>query len=385
MALANYNQKESKNVVYFFLIYFGLSFFVNDTGMDSVRYAQMFQHNATLPLTEFFRIIGGLYSDTSIDIAEPFISFLVSRFTDNYKFLFAAYAAVYGFFYLKSIELLYEKYRQNAGLNAWIFMFFFITTLSINNINGFRMWTALWVFFYGASQVILYEKRKYLLLALCSILIHGSFISANFVLIIYVIAGNRNLIYLIVAISSFILPNILLPFFDTISLRLGGGYRAKYLGYSNEDLVSSLQERSQQASWFLPLSKELVFYYFLFMIILIYYLLKDRVKERSENNLFNFLLLFLSFVNFAKPIPAFGGRFQILFILFATLFVFLYFIKLPTAKLHLLTVLGIFPMLLYTAVQFRIGSETINSWIFMPAFGLPLFVPGISLAEFLFR
>ena len=41
-------------------------------------------------------------------------------------------------------------------------------------------------------------------------------------------------------------------------------------------------------------------------------------------------------------------------------------------------------MLLYAAVEFRIGSDVVNSWIFLPLFGLPLFVPGIPLAEFLF-
>ena len=118
-ALSNYKQKEAKKIVYLFLIYYGLTFVVAQTGMDSYQYVRRFQYNATLPFSDFFKIVGGLYSsDTSVDIIEPFISFVVSRFTSDYRFLFAAYAALFGFFYLKSINLLYNRYQENPGWNS---------------------------------------------------------------------------------------------------------------------------------------------------------------------------------------------------------------------------------------------------------------------------
>jgi hypothetical protein len=120
-------------------------------------------------------------------------------------------------------------------------------------------------------------------------------------------------------------------------------------------------------------------------MILVYLIHNRLMHENSEKNLFSFSLLFLSFVNFGKAIPSFGNRFQIIFILFATLYLFLYFLKLQGEKIHLLTILGLFPMVLYAAVEIRIGSEVINSWAFLPGFGTPLFVPGISLADFLFH
>jgi hypothetical protein len=107
--------------------------------------------------------------------------------------------------------------------------------------------------------------------------------------------------------------------------------------------------------------------------------------ERSEKNLFSFLLLFLSFVNFGMPIPSFGERFQVLFLLFATFYVFFYTQKIQGYRMNLLTIIGLFPMLLYAAVEFRIGSEVINSWIFLPGFGLYLFVDGVPLGGLLFH
>lgn len=384
--LTNYSQKEARNVVYMFLVYFGLTFFVGAAGMDADRYVQAFQYYATLPFSHFFRIIGGLYtSDTSIDIVEPLISFIISRFTSNYGFLFASYAALFGFFYLKSVNLLYDRYHEKPGWNTMIFMLFFIFVISIHNINGFRMWTAAWVFFYGAYHVILYGDKKFFLLTLGACLIHWSFISANVVLFIYFFVGNRNFIYLPVALTSFILPKLLYPIFNLISMKLGGSIQNRYSGYSNEDYILGVHAHLQQNRWFVTLSKDLIFYYLILSVFFIYLMNRDLMKEKAERNLFSFILLFLSFVNFGKALPSFGNRFQLVFILFATLYVFFYFLKLPGNKINLLTIMGLFPMALYAAVEFRIFSEVINTWIVLPGFGIPLLVPGISLAEFLFN
>jgi hypothetical protein len=319
-----------------------------------------------------------------VDIVEPFISFIVSRFTSHHIFLFASFAALFGFFYLKSIDLLYYSYEEKPGWNSKIFLSLFIIVLPITAINGFRMWTAAWIFFFGAYHVILYRDARYLLITLLACLVHWSFILTNAVLLIYFFAGNRNLIYLPVAIASFFVPDSLISVFNSIALKLGGAFQSRYTSYTNEEYSLQYQEMWQKARWFLPLSKDLVFYFLLFAIIIICLFYSDRMKEKSEKNLFSFLLLFLSFVNFGKHIPNFEYRFQIIFILFATLYVLLFFLKLPGNKLHPLTIAGLFPIALYTAVEFRIGSDFINLWIFSPGFGIPFFVKAIPLTQLLF-
>lgn len=385
-ALTNYSQKEAKKIVYLFLIYYGLSFVIGNEGMDAARYASWLKATAALPFSDFFKIVGNLYSsDTSVDIIQPLITFIVSRFTGNYRILFAVYAGLFGFFYLKSINLLHNGYRENPGWNSVIYLIFFAVILPITSINGFRMWTAAWIFFYGAYHVIIHRDPKYLLITLGSSLVHFSFLSANVILLIYYFAGNRNLIYIPLAIASFVLPKLMTPIFQSISLRLGGALQSRYMGYSNEEYVLERQESLEQVNWFVTLSQDLIFYYLIIAVIFIYLVNRDLMKEKNEKNLFSFILLLLSFVNFSKAIPSFGSRFQILFLLFATLYVFLYFLKLPGNKLSLLAIAGLFPMALYAAVDFRIGSESINAWIFTPGLGLPLIVPGLSIADLLFH
>lgn len=386
-AMVNYGQKEARKVIYIFLIYYGLTFFIDfEHYYDAVGSALRLQKNAALPFSDFFKIVSGLYtSDTSVDIVEPFISFVVSRFTNQHNLLFGIYSAVFGFFYLKSINLLHDQYRLKPGWNVVVFLSFFILIIPITNISGFRYYTASWIFFYGAYHVILNRDTKYLLIALASSLVHFSFLSANAILIIYFFAGNRNLVYMPIVILSFVLPQVMSPVFKSLALRFAGPLQARYQGYASEAYLSEIQGSYENASWFLTLSTDLVFYYLIFAIIFIRIKYRYLNKENFEKNLFSFLLLFLSFVNFGMAIPSFGGRFQTVFFLFATLYIFLFFVKQPEDKISFLTIAGLFPMLLNAAVTFRVGSESINAWIFTPGFGLPWLVPGLSISDFLFH
>ena len=76
---------------------------------------------------------------------------------------------------------------------------------------------------------------------------------------------------------------------------------------------------------------------------------------------------------------------MVLFFLFATAYLLLYFAKLPGDKIYFLILIGLFPMLLYSIINFRLGAESMNAWIFSPGFGVPFFSPILSLYEVLFN
>ena len=385
IALNNYSDKAAKRVVYAFIIYYGLLFVNNNTGMDSYRYVLDLIRTAQQPFSDFFQIVGGLYSDTTVDIFEPFVTFIISRFTTSAGVFFAVWAAIMGYFYLRSIDLLYNRYHRNISWDALIFLIFFVFIYPVTAIYGIRMPTATWVFFYAAYHVILYRDKRFIWLALSSILIHWSFITVNALLLIYYFAGNRNIIYLPAAIVSFIIPNLFAPFFQLVSSRLGGAIQNRFSGYTNENYVEAMRQSYERTAWFIRIMNDSVFYFYILAIVIIQIFYKDYIKSKYQENLFSFLLLMISFVNFGRVIPTLSGRYQVVFFLFATLFVFLFFIKQGGRKINFITLLGLFPMLIYSAVQFRLGSSSINLWLFSPVFGLPLFLPEISIADILFK
>ncbi|MCK5691813.1 MAG: EpsG family protein [Bacteroidales bacterium] len=384
MAIINYSQKEARKVVYIFLIYYGLSFVIGEVGVDAERYAEGLRYTARMPLSDFFSIFSGLYTDGSVDIVEPLVTFIVSRFTTNHGVLFGVWAALFGFFYLRSINLIHDQYQKNPGWHAQIFMIFFIMIIPITAVSGVRMTIAAWIFFYGAYHAILQRKIWFLVLALSASMMHWSFITANAILLIYYFAGNRNILYVPLLVVSFIAPTLVSPVFQSMALMSGGEIENRYEGYSNEAYIEGIEESYEGASWFLDLSNNLIFYYLIAVLAIIQIFQRRHMQDKSDKNLFSFLLLFLAFVNFGLVIPTFGGRFQLVFYLFATLYVFRYFVKDSVNKLSIITWLGLFPMALYSAVIFRVGMESINVWLFSPVFGVPLLAPALSLGEMLF-
>lgn len=385
IALANFSRKEARTVVYIFIIYYGLTFVNNNVAVDAYRYALSLKANASLPFSDFFKIVSGLYTDTSVDIIEPLISFIVSRFTSHHSLYFGVWATIFGFFYLNSIGLLFERCKDNQGWNTVILMIFFIMTVPVTMITGVRMWTAAWIFFYGAYRVITEKNPRFILVALSSAFVHWSFISANAILIVYYLIGNRNILYLPLALSSFVVPQLASPLFKSIALKVGGGIQQRYVNYSGEGYMTTVQEGAVETAWFMRLATDLVFYYLLIALAVIQLRHGSLMKDKQEKNLFSFLLLFISFVNFAMPIPSFGERFMVLFFLFATAYMILFFVKMPGEKLYFPVILGLFPMILYSLINFRLGTESISAWIFTPGFGTPFYTQVLSLSEILFR
>ena len=387
VALADYSHKEAKKVVYLFLIYYGATTVV-DVGyyIDAAGYALALKKQSLLPFSDITKIFTNLYSEGgSIDVVESLLSFLVSRFTHDHRVLFAVYAAIFGFFSLKSINLLHERYRQSPNLDALIFLGFFSFLLPVMAISGFRMWTAMWIFLYGAYHVILYRDIKYFLFAFGAVFVHWSFLSVNGILLIYFFLRNRDIIYIPLALFSFVAPYIIAPFLSVVSLKMGGAFEDRYSMYSNEAYASGIQESMQQAAWFMRIGSDLVLYFLLLAIIIIRFKYGYLMKGKAESNLFSFNLLLLTFVNVGKTLPSLGGRFQMLFFLFATMYVFLFFVKKPPGRtISYLTFIGLFPMLLYSLISLRQGSDTINAWIFSPGLGIPWLMDDINLASVLF-
>lgn len=367
MALKQYHLKASRTIVYLFLIFYGFTFVNVREGLDSYRYAERLRQAADLPFSAFWDIVGGIYADdTSVDIVEPFIRFTVSRITDHPSLLFAIFAMVFGYFYLASINLLYERLRKSPNSNAMVHFFFFITIIPIFSINGFRFWTAAWVFFYGAYHVVLFKDMRFLLVSIAACLIHFSFFSINTVLLVYCIIGNKNIIYYPIVVLSFIVPDLVAPYLSQIADVLGGGFESRIMTYTKISYKIAVSSAWDETRWFIKWTGVLVLYYLFIGILFLKYNFKKIVQNHELQNLFSFMLLFLSFVNFAKPVPSFGVRFQTVFFLFAVLFVFIIFTNIKKNQWHVITLVGLFPMALSAAITFRIGTESINYILFFP-------------------
>jgi hypothetical protein len=386
VALGNYARKESRMVVYCFLVYLGLTFVSDSEIMDSYRYVETLRFYATLPFKDIFRAVSGYYAYTAaVDFVEPLITFLISRITQSHHIYFAVFASIFAYIYLRSFNLLYDQYRQRPNWNSWVFMGFTFVIIPITSLTVLRMWIAAWIFYFGTYHVLKYHKFKYVLLAVSACLVHWSFMSVSLLLIAYYFAGNRNYIYTPLAIISFFIPQIIGPVLEFVATYIGGGIGARVEGYTSESHAMIYQEWLASNSWFLLLSHSLIWYFFIFAVIIIRVFNRDKMRGQFEENWYSFMLLLFTMVNLGRSIPDFGMRMQNIFILFASVYLFLFYHNLNDKRLRLLTYVALFPLLLYTVIQFRIGADSMNAWLFAPGFGIPLLDPGLALAELLFN
>ncbi len=384
IALSSHKSRDSWKAVYMFLILFGLTFVARSKGMDSFRVAENFVHISNLPFSDFWKIVGGLYAtDTSVDIVLPFLNFILSRLTDDPAILFGVFAAIFGYFHMKSIVRLNDLEPGKLNINALIHLWFFIFLIPIFQINGFRFYTASWVFFYGVLNYLITGQKKFVWVSLVSIFFHYSFISASAVLMIYVFLGNRNILYIPILIASFIIPEVSNAFINKNISFFGFGIQDRAAGYLSEGYKKGLEASAEGAKWFIIWSTQLVNFYVYLAFVYARTIWRKYTKDPIMERLFSFSILFLSFANFSKVVPS-GNRFMIVFFLFATAYIYILFLKRRTNRLSWLTLAGLFPMLLFAALSFRQGFENMNLWLFAPM-PFPFTAEAITIAELFFN
>jgi hypothetical protein len=370
MALRSFHLRENRIVVYAFMGLFGFTFVLGNEGMDSFSYAKLLEETALHPFNQFYNIVSGLYTtETSLDIMMPLVNFIISRVTSDYRALFGVWALIFGYFYIKSIGKVHVSYSVNKNLNSLFFLILFIIFNPITNINGFRMWTAAWIFFYGAYHVVLFRDKKYLLLSLLAVLFHFSFISANVILISYMILGNRNVMFYILVVASFILPEISLGYVETLSKYFSEGISERAIRYTSDATITNLKQIGEDAkargAWYLSIPKITMHYYMIFAFFFVKFKFNKLTKSPHLQNIFSFAMLFLAFTNFAGVIPSMS-RFSVIFYLFASVFIVMVFAQIKSNRIHPLTLIGFIPLILSLIIQFRMLFDVLNPWLLGP-------------------
>lgn len=387
-AINHFELPQNKAIVYMFLALFGFTFVLGNEAMDSFRYADKLQQTALLPFNQFYNILFGMYaSETDLDIMMPLVNFIISRFTTDHRVLFGVWALIFGYFYLKSISNLHNIYITYRNINALLFLVLFIILNPITNINGFRMWTAAWIFFLGAYHVVVNEDKKYLFLSCVSILFHFSFISVNLILFLYVIIGNQNRLYYFLIFLSFLIPAVTISYFIPLSGFLGEGIADKLSRYTSDSTLAAFAVRGDSAidrwAWYLYLPRLTLRYYMIITFFYFQFKYQQFKKNRAMENLFSFSLLFFAFANFVGPFPSMS-RFFTLFYLFVSTYLLMLFVNMKANKIHPLIIIGLIPLSLNIIVELRALFDVLNPWIFT-LLPMAFINDHISVYELLFK
>jgi hypothetical protein len=92
--------------------------------------------------------------------------------------------------------------KEKSGiLVAFILLFLFFRSLGA--LNSIRMWTGMWVFFYGTYSYVITKKKKFLLVILFSIIVHFSYVIVLIPFLVSYILRNKTFVMTGLFLASF--------------------------------------------------------------------------------------------------------------------------------------------------------------------------------------
>lgn len=301
-ALKFYRKKESKNILWAFIVFFGYTFQITENYIgDAVRYKDKFLETYNIG-TSYKSLFSNFLSNTqNMEIVERFISTTVSKFTDNYHFLYMFYGVFFGYFFSRNIYYIY-KYSDNCKVkNLWVLVLLLFSTIPFWNINGFDFWAASQVFIFGITPFLIEKKTKKLWLLLITPFIHFSFYILLPVIISFYFVRNKYKLLIVFFISSFLIFNLPLEIFSNlIKTYMPDLIVRRSEAYIAIDDAESRQSGGRIMSLAVNLARFSIYLIFLYF----YRNHKEVIINSKYSNLLFFSIFFISIFNILSVIPS---------------------------------------------------------------------------------
>jgi hypothetical protein len=310
-SIRNRESPWAKNIFWLFCAFYGYTFIINSEGVDAYRYSQWFISLRHLDFT-LSNFISTLYTKETnyIDILQPLISFIISRFTSNPHWLFAAFGFVFGYFYSRNIWFLFENIKTKYSLTTILFLLTYILLIPIWQINGFRFWTAAHVYLFGLLPYLLKNEKKYIGIAALSVFVHFSLIAPVAILIIYAFVGNRRTFFFLLFIITLFISELNISLIKQQLAYLPEFFQRKSDIYLYEGAMNVQQHGISLTNWYVRYYGTILKWISYSYLIIVYFRGKSIYRNDSRiNNIYCFTLFLFAFINLADLIPQ-GIRFN---------------------------------------------------------------------------
>ena len=142
--------------------------------------------------------------DGAKDIYMHSISYLSASVLQTPELIHVFSGFVLGYFFTKSVLLVLKNHlttQKGAILIGFIVLFLLIK--SVGALNSIRMWTGMWVFFYGTYSWAITKEKKYLFTILFSIFVHFSYVIFIIPAAFAYVLRHRKYILIAIYILSF--------------------------------------------------------------------------------------------------------------------------------------------------------------------------------------
>lgn len=326
-AMKNLDRRWNGLVFVLFYALFGYAISFNLTSADSYRIAARFcQHDFD------YQTIWNMYREGSLtDVYLLFVYGVVQLFTRNPKVLYGIMGAVMGVFSYLSVKQLFLIWREGRDKYFYILVFFFFLAISFFNVNGIRFWTATSWFSYFVIRYLYFGKKRAFLGIIITPLIHFGFLIGvgGFLLFILLhrLVKSPSLYYLAMIVAfavNMVVPNsmagdIMGSMGDTeeLSSSRALNYKAQNYVHSEEKEQRDNERRSYKEQSLYREANSLFTRTFdyvnkvgmVIMLTILYRRRRSIIQDKTQADMFNFVLFMFALGFFACFMIGSGGRF----------------------------------------------------------------------------
>ena len=204
--------KNNRDITFFGTLFFGMigSLYIYSDGNDGFKHRFLVEQNYIgMSFNEFlsqsYDILTFNAGEGTADFYLHILSFIAGSIFNIPELLHVLAGLVLGYFYTKSVLLIIGdnlQQKKNYILMGLIVLLLLIK--SISALNSIRMWTGMWVLFYGTYGWAKTKNIKYFIAILFSTVVHFSYVVIIIpVAISYLIRERKRLLVLIYIISFF--------------------------------------------------------------------------------------------------------------------------------------------------------------------------------------
>lgn len=368
-AFNKYKHSWGKNIVWAFVAFYGYIFQIPpESNIDAGAYKDALEslYGSNISFMEVLQapFTGQFIGERpSVDFFQPVLTFLVSRFTDNYHVMFLLVGVVFGFFFSRNLWMLFEKCEGSLRLGLGVLILLLIFIIPPWLLQSIRFYTAANIFIYGVFRYYLKNDKRGLWIAALSVLVHFSFIFAVLLLLLkrFIIRKNNYKFLFWLFLITIPLSILSMDAFSNFASRvLPDIFQFKIEAYTSERAVMKVSESDAARSIF-----TIVYDYFRpFIMVLMLVILYSKRKEMKiylsglQYNFLCFITFFAIVMNLIGFVPSMDRFYSVVFFIMVGFFIVFYqkgVIKISKQWMVLLAPLAV--LYVIGTIRYGVGHE----------------------------
>lgn len=310
-SLKNIRDGVSHRILYLWFLVFGIGFCAMNETADSFRYVEDFMVESQYTWARYMQEVREWATFESIitDIYTLTVNVLVGQFTNNYHWTYIIYAAVFGFFYIKSLKIFLKHQMVTNDIVFYALLFMFCFSNPIFNINGVRFWTAAWIGVYVALNLFVERKYRMIPLLILMPLVHGtSVIWVAIMMASLLLSRLQNVTIVLYLASSFVSAVSYLDILNNYSNILPQFMQNQVWSYTQSEYALERMAGANEVAYAIFLNALPGYFQILLCVLLI--LNRKVINQNKEAGFLMTLMLAMSAItNFLSGIPS-VGRFK---------------------------------------------------------------------------